>query len=705
MKVISTEKIPIKMWLENIEDGAEQQAKNLANLEFAFKHIAIMPDAHRGFGMPIGGVLATKGVVIPNAVGVDIGCFTGDTKVSLLDGTNKTMLELLNKTFWVYSINSAKEVVPGKATCLKTRQNAELVNVHISGGEIIECTPDHSFMLVDGSYKDAGLLKSNDRLMPLYRSYCGNCERVWTNKGSSKATHKLVSEYFNGKSEVIHHLNINQFDNRPENLKPLTAKEHSKLHGTRFAERTHTKEVKLKRLKSLQCNGFYDKKFSEKKKEVGRQNWKKYSKSKKFKEQCLLAGSRGKKYLIERNKSEKGRLKSREIANRLFTCDICQQVVKSPIGLHNHRRKVHSNHSVIRVEKVKTLATVYCLQVEKYHNFALAAGVFVHNCGMCAVKTSLTEIDVETLKKIMNEIRKRIPVGFNHHKEAQNKNLMPEKIGKDSFLYPIVNQQYESALKQIGTLGGGNHFIEIQKGNDEHIWIMIHSGSRNFGLKIADYYNKLAKELNKKWHAEIEPKWDLAFLPMDSEEGQNYLREMQYAVDFALANRKMMMDIIKGIFVLETECHGSLYQTNCPNPFDEMINIAHNYASLENHFGENVMVHRKGATLATTDTIGIVPGSQGSKSYIVKGKGNKESFNSCSHGAGRKMSPSKAKETLNFAEEVKAMEDKGILHTLRGEGDLGEAPGSYKDIGEVMENQKDLVEILVELQPLAVIKG
>jgi tRNA-splicing ligase RtcB len=285
-----------------------------------------------------------------------------------------------------------------------------------------------------------------------------------------------------------------------------------------------------------------------------------------------------------------------------------------------------------------------------------------------------------------------VPVGFNHHKKKQDENLMP--------IVPVLNiksiceKEYQNALTQIGTLGGGNHFIEIQKGSDGHIWIMIHSGSRNFGLKIAKYYNDLAIELNKKWHTSVDPKLELAFLPIDSEEGQAYIREMNYAVEFALANRELMMDRIADILHLETGCN-----------FDEPINIAHNYARLEHHFGRDVMVHRKGATLADENTIGIIPGSQGSKSYIVKGKGNIQSFKSCSHGAGRKMGRNVAERTLNLEEEVKKLDDMGVIHAIRGVKDLDEAPGAYKNIDEVMNNQKDLVDILVELTPLAVIKG
>jgi tRNA-splicing ligase RtcB len=330
-----------------------------------------------------------------------------------------------------------------------------------------------------------------------------------------------------------------------------------------------------------------------------------------------------------------------------------------------------------------------------------AVGVDI-GCGMCAVKTSLTSIDKETLKKIVGEIRKVIPVGFNHQKEKQDESLMPDCGTMPEKFLPICDSQYQSAIKQIGTLGGGNHFIEIQKGSDGHIWIMIHSGSRNFGLKIAEHYNKLAIELNKKWFSQVPEDWELAFLPLESEEGKSYLREMNYAVEFALVNRRLMMKNIIQIFI---DNINSFNNITVDDFGVDLINIAHNYARLEHHFGKDVMIHRKGATLATKDTIGIIPGSQGTKSYIVKGKGNPESFMSCSHGAGRKMGRNEAIKNLNLEEEIKRLDDMGVVHAIRGVKDLDEAPGSYKDIDIVMENQKDLVEILVKLTPLAVVKG
>ncbi|HOO68491.1 MAG TPA: RtcB family protein [Bacilli bacterium] len=388
MKVINTENIPIKLWLDDIEDGALQQAKNLANLPFAFKHIAIMPDSHQGYGMPIGGVLATKDVVIPNAVGVDIGC------------------------------------------------------------------------------------------------------------------------------------------------------------------------------------------------------------------------------------------------------------------------------------------------------------------GMCVTETSLVYITQEDLLKVVNLIKKVIPVGFNH-------NLTKHEIPAifDNYT-PIIDKEFDKAQYQIGTLGGGNHFIEIQKGSNDHIWIMIHSGSRNLGKQVADYYNKLAIQLNSKWYSSVEKNKDLAFLPISSDEAVNYINEMTYCVEFALANRKLMMQRIM-------ECFNTVIPNITFPAFrgETINNISHNYVRQEHHFNTNVLIHRKGATSAKLDELGIIPGSMGTKSYIVRGLGNNQSFMSCSHGAGRKMGRTQAQRELNLEMEIATMNNQAILHDIVSINDLDEAPSAYKDIDTVMKNQENLVEILVELRPLAVIKG
>jgi tRNA-splicing ligase RtcB len=323
-----------------------------------------------------------------------------------------------------------------------------------------------------------------------------------------------------------------------------------------------------------------------------------------------------------------------------------------------------------------------------------AVGVDI-GCGMCAVKTNLRiNPDIrKRLKDIVGDIRERVPVGFKHHKRAQDENLMPEGYEIDNL--EVVSSEYESALRQLGTLGGGNHFIEIQKDKEDYIWIMIHSGSRNLGKKVADHYNKLAKKLNKRWNSPVPPKADLAYLPFTTTEAHMYYYEMNYCVDFALANRKLMLTRVQEVF-----------RHYFPNIiFGEIINIAHNYAAWEKHFGKKVVVHRKGATSAHKGELGIIPGSQGTSSFIVEGLGNPESFASCSHGAGRIMGRNEAVRNLSLEYEIDKLDKKGILHSIRSRRDLDEAPSAYKNIVQVMLDQEDLVEIKVKLSPLAVIKG
>jgi tRNA-splicing ligase RtcB len=305
-------------------------------------------------------------------------------------------------------------------------------------------------------------------------------------------------------------------------------------------------------------------------------------------------------------------------------------------------------------------------------------------CGMYAVKTSLKDIDTDSLKTIMGEIRDSVPVGFNWHGKGQD----DEIFDRDWSKYPIANEQYQKARRQLGTLGGGNHFIEIQKGDDDHIWFMIHSGSRNVGYTVANHYIKESKKLADRWFSQC----SVGFIPQGDPLFDTYVNEMKLCLDFALANREVMASRIKDAFISVIECE-----------FLESINIHHNYATLENHYDKNVWLHRKGATSAKNGEIGLIPGSQGTCSYVVKGKGCLESFMSCSHGAGRMMSRNEARKTLKVEDEQAKMS--GILHSIRSEKDLDEAPSAYKDIDVVMSEQTDLVDVVVKLIPLGIIKG
>ena len=325
-----------------------------------------------------------------------------------------------------------------------------------------------------------------------------------------------------------------------------------------------------------------------------------------------------------------------------------------------------------------------------------AEGIIVPNavgldvsCGLALTKTSLREIDRETRLLWMEAVRKVVPVGFSHQAESQDEALMPsiEPIG-------VTGAEHESALRQLGTLGGGNHFIELQLGSDGFVYVMIHSGSRNLGKRVADYYNKLAKDLNARWYSAVPSEFDLAFLPLDSDEGRGYFHEMSYCVEFAKANRRLMM--VRVLEVLDDVAGVDV---------EDSWDVAHNYAAIEHHFGRDVVVHRKGATRARKDEICVIPGSQGSSSFLCTGLGNRDSFQSCSHGAGRCMGRREAQRTLSLEAERKRLDDRGIVHTVRGRADLEEAAGAYKDIDQVMSRQVDLVRADVRLEPIAVIKG
>ncbi|MDD5650651.1 MAG: RtcB family protein, partial [Candidatus Nanoarchaeia archaeon] len=414
-------KVHIKSWCNNPEDGAIEQAKNLANLPFVYKHVALMSDCHQGYGMPIGGVIACEDTIIPNAVGVDIGCFTGDTEVALLNGENKNFKQLYddNQVVWVYSLDDYLNIVPAKAIPLKTKQNAKLLKITISGGFSIKCTPDHLFMLNDGSYKKAEELKPFDSLMPLYRFYQtrDGYEFCHNGKNKGKLTHKLIAEYCYGiqKNKVVHHKNKNWFDNTPENLEYLTPNEHNKLHrknDTRFKNN----EFKTKRIQTLKEKGFYSKDLLPKKQKIAMENLSQAFKSEKWEITSKQAGQRNKEFLKKFN----------EINNKTeYTCEKCGRKILGKGGLARHMKFCQQNHKVLKIITLDYVEDVYCLNVDKFHNFALAAGIFVHNCGMAAVKTSLTSISTERLKEIMTLIRKKIPVGFNRHSKMQDENLMP----------------------------------------------------------------------------------------------------------------------------------------------------------------------------------------------------------------------------------------------------------------------------------------
>lgn len=531
---------PVLSWANHgLSNDESRMAKNVASLPFVFKHVALMPDVHLGKGALVGSVIATKEAIIPAAVGVDIGCFTGDTLVPLVDGKSYTIGELANweKELMIYSCTETGKIVAATATAKLTRKNAELLKVVLDNGEEIKCTPDHQFMLRSGKYQEARELKPGDSLMPFYT----------------------------------------QIDRDGYTL---------------------------------------------------------------IKEQVY-------------------------------------------------------NHKVVDIIPLKECEDVYCLTVPEYGNFALSAGVFVHNCGMAAIKMPFKGEKLEgKLKQIRLEIEAAIPVGFSENKEIEKSVTNWQGWRDFKELHKNVQKSESKAIKQLGSLGGGNHFIELCLDTENSVWLMLHSGSRGIGNLLAQHHIDTAKELAKL--AEISlPDQDLAYFIAGTREFAAYWHDLQWAQNYARFNRDVMMARFKHI--VEKHLAGGK-----PTKPILQVNCHHNYAEKELHFGENVYVTRKGAVRSRVEDYGIIPGSMGAKSFIVKGKGNAESYCSCSHGAGRLMSRHKAKNVFTLDDLVE--QTKGV-ECRKDESILDEIPGAYKPIEEVMNQQSDLVEVVATLKQVVCIKG
>ncbi len=318
-----------------------------------------------------------------------------------------------------------------------------------------------------------------------------------------------------------------------------------------------------------------------------------------------------------------------------------------------------------------------------------AVGVDI-GCGMGAIRTNLkADALPDSLVEIRNKIEQKIPVGFNEHKQPKIQSRTNSLFAEFRSLHPKVMKLESKAIYQCGTLGGGNHFIELCLDTENTIWMMLHSGSRNIGKTLAEIHISTAKKLS---HNTYLPDRDLAVFLANTPEMEAYRRDLFWAQRYALLNRQTMFEIYKTIL------KGFFPEIK----FEEPILCHHNYVSEETHFGEDVIVTRKGAISAREGEWGIIPGSMGTKSYIVRGLGNPESFHSASHGAGRRMSRTQAKK--NYSLQDLEAQTSGVECRKDG-GVLDEIPGAYKNIDEVIQNQKDLVKVEFELKQILCVKG
>lgn len=351
-------------------------------------------------------------------------------------------------------------------------------------------------------------------------------------------------------------------------------------------------------------------------------------------------------------------------------------------------------------------ATVGSVIATKGAIIPAAVGVDI-GCGMIAQRTTLTAEDLpDNLLGLRNAIEARIPHGRTNDGGPGDRGGWGDELpsiaeldihmgGLEAIVakHPGIEKAARRARHHAGTLGTGNHFVEVCLDLEGRVWIMLHSGSRGIGNRIGTHFIELAKKDMRRWFINL-PDQDLAYFPEGSELYGDYRRAVHWAQGFARINREIMMDAALAAL-----------REAVPKPFScdcEAVNCHHNYVSEERHFGENVLVTRKGAVRAGEGDLGIIPGSMGAKSFIVRGKGNRDSFCSCSHGAGRAMSRGEAKRTFTLADHIKATEG---VECRKDEDVIDETPAAYKDIDAVMAAQSDLVEVVHTLRQVVCVKG
>jgi tRNA-splicing ligase RtcB (3'-phosphate/5'-hydroxy nucleic acid ligase) len=334
-----------------------------------------------------------------------------------------------------------------------------------------------------------------------------------------------------------------------------------------------------------------------------------------------------------------------------------------------------------------------------------AVGVDI-GCGMMAARTSLIASDLpDTLERIRSAIEQAVPHGRSVGRTKRDTGSWgdpPAEIVEawatlaarfDRIIAKYPRLKNTNNLVHLGTLGTGNHFIELCLDEEQRVWIMLHSGSRGVGNAIGSYFIELAKQDMRKWHINL-PDEDLAYFPEGTDHFDDYVEAVGWAQDFAALNRRMMMtNVIRAL------------RSQIAKPFDaelEAVNCHHNYVQRETHFGENVLVTRKGAVRAAKGVMGIIPGSMGAKSFIVRGLGHADSFDSCSHGAGRVMSRTEAKKRVTLDEHLA---DTAGVECRKDVGVVDETPKAYKPIEAVMAAQADLVEIVHTLKQVVCVKG
>ncbi|MDQ3705356.1 MAG: RtcB family protein [Chloroflexota bacterium] len=763
LRTEDTGEVPVRLFLTpkllaEAEDILYAQIVNATQFP-GVKMVIITPDVHYGYGVPVGSVILTEGTLAMGPVGYDIGCFTGDTLVPTVDGHSYTMEELAasGEEVLVYALSAEKKIVVARATVRKTRENAGLVKVTLDNEREIFCTPDHEFMLRDGSYRQAQNLKAGTTLMPFRSHTDRDGYTVVRHPGSENdqrvhwimARGGLLGEIpsFPGQKTVIHHRDFTPTNNRIENLQFMGDRDHMAYHKSIRERNPHfqSEEFEQARVAALAAKAQTPEGYSYYA-ERGTRNILAYMENnpEHFKAAVAGNGERGKQYLQAYNVSPQGRARSSEIAHREHVCETCGDTVPGGgFGIHNHRRYKHGyNHKVVSVVPVDRREDVYCLTVPGYGNFALEAGVFVHNCGMVSARSNVPWPSATPEKRLEfnKAVMRRVAMGAGHSSKTALSKVSESEFNEivrggaeyyiskygvrldrsraernripvdDDWEIPWGGRgRPERGRSQLGSLGGGNHFMELQRCEETGtLFVQVHSGSRGFGHGLATNYFDLAKaeKPDKIKHL------DMGYFTPDSPYHRSYLNAVAAGGNFAIVNRLVLYEQIAEAF---EEVFGE--------ELELIYEISHNLVQREPHpeLGE-VWVHRKGATRAfpaghpnlegtiweETGHPVLIPGSNRDYSFILRPlPGAVKSGFSVNHGAGRRLSRGSARKGLDQKEVNRIYRESGVVVNANADVPLDESDACYKSSQEVVDAvvQAGLAEIQYRLWPLASLKG
>ena len=672
----------------------------------------ITGNCHHGKGATIGSVIATKGAILPAAVGVDIGCVDFNTEFLSPNGWIK-ISEYKDQEVLVYDLQNNRTFFE-KPVYIKEPYKEK-------------------FLYFDYKFIDQALTPDHRCLTYKYdRSYSFSKTEVIMAKDISKEQSKLKLGFrhrFRTDFPCPDRIGVNLSDNELKLMVAVCADGsfHPKRPDNTYCSFRLSKKRKIKRLIDL-CN-LNQIQYKIKELEPSELNIAPVTLitlHTPFRFKCLSNlynankkqlqiicdevfnwdGSKKYKAFYSKNK-----LSADFVSYAFAACGYRSVMITDVRKDDEIEYRVFANTDSTKVSicgspksDVKELdgdGFKYCFTTSTSFWIMRRNGriIITGNCGMSAVRFQF-KIDVlgneEKLTELRHSLERSIPTGMNgNSKITETAREEFEALGNCSL--DSKHLKVKNALTQCGSLGSGNHFIELCKDTENNLWAMLHSGSRNIGNFLAQDYIEKAKKLMEKFHIKLNDS-NLSYFPQDTEEFSAYFKDLQWLQNYAKANRReMMRRIIKDVSYHILGCNKVEKYL-----IDFSVDCHHNYSSFENHYGENVIVTRKGAISARLGEWGIIPGSMGTKSYIVKGKGNPESFNSCSHGAGRKMSRSKAK-TL-FTEKDIEEQTKGVS-CRKDNGVLDELPGAYKDLDQVMLDQVDLVEPVYQLKQLICIKG